>query len=85
MHPAVTQRQPTHASRSIPFFFEPNFNAYVAPLAAADRIQDSHDARHFPGAEDPPPKKTYAPTVYGDFLMRKVNGNFAAGGGKYGA
>ncbi|KAF8270783.1 Clavaminate synthase-like protein [Lactarius quietus] len=66
----------------IPFFFEPNFNARVAPLGAALRIQEdlslasekSHVERR---------KKTYEPTIYGDFLMKKVAGNFATGQGKY--
>jgi len=28
-------------------------------------------------------KKTYEPTVYSDFLLKKVGGNFATGQGKY--
>ncbi|KAJ6508798.1 Clavaminate synthase-like protein [Mycena sanguinolenta] len=57
---------------SVPFFFEPNFDAQVKPLAAADRIQ---------GADAPVPKKQ--PILYGDFLMAKVGNNFTGGKGKY--
>ncbi|KAF7299035.1 Oxoglutarate 3-dioxygenase [Mycena indigotica] len=44
---------------SIPFFFEPNFDAMVKPLAAANRIL---------GNSAPEAK----PVCYGDFLMGKV-------------
>jgi len=57
---------------SVPFFFEPNFNALVKPLAAAKRIQ---------GAAATAPEKP--PVVYGEFLMAKVGNNFAGGKGKY--
>jgi len=57
---------------SVPFFFEPNFNARIHPLAAAKRIQG--DAGNIPEKE---------PVVYGEFLMAKVAGNFAGGKGKY--
>ncbi|KAI9443220.1 Clavaminate synthase-like protein [Lactarius indigo] len=67
----------------IPFFFEPNFNAKVAPLGAALRIQEdlslTSDKYHVERTR----KKTYEPTVYGDFLLKKVHGNFATGQGKY--
>ncbi|KAJ7134614.1 Clavaminate synthase-like protein [Mycena epipterygia] len=56
---------------SVPFFFEPNFDAHVKPLAAAKRIQG-------PGSV---PEKQ--PVVYGEFLMAKVGNNFAGGKGKY--
>ncbi|KAJ7644122.1 hypothetical protein FB45DRAFT_896994 [Roridomyces roridus] len=60
-----------HRSRNyrVPFFFEPNFDALIQPLAAVKRIQGSA-----------PEKK---PVVYGEFLMGKVSGNFAGGKGKY--
>ncbi|KAK0439805.1 hypothetical protein EV421DRAFT_824592 [Armillaria borealis] len=59
---------------SIPFFFEPNFNARIEPLAAALRIQ----------ADKPNPGgKEYKSVVYGDFLLNKVGNNFADGKGKY--
>ncbi|KAJ7250880.1 Clavaminate synthase-like protein [Mycena haematopus] len=57
---------------SVPFFFEPNFDAHVKPLAAAKRIQ---------GTTAPVPEKQ--PVVYGDFLLAKVGNNFAGGKGKY--
>jgi isopenicillin N synthase-like dioxygenase len=62
---------------SIPFFFEPNFNAEIAPLEAARRVQkDSNPTPEQIG-------KIYEPTVYGNFLLKKVRNNFAIGGGKY--
>ncbi|KIK69530.1 hypothetical protein GYMLUDRAFT_33903 [Collybiopsis luxurians FD-317 M1] len=61
---------------SIPFFFEPNFDALVKPLDAALRIQQKE--KH--GDEK---TREYKPTVYGDFLLAKVGNNFAAGKGKY--
>lgn len=67
----------TDPSGSIPFFFEPNFDALVKPLAAALRIK---------GKEAPHGNAGYQrnPVVYGDFLLRKVGNNFASDGkGKY--
>ncbi|KAI0269838.1 Clavaminate synthase-like protein [Gloeopeniophorella convolvens] len=68
----------------IPFFFEPNFTANIAPLDAALRIQEgmvlTTEKRH-PAEELP--EKIYEPTVYGDFLLKKVGGNFVTGKGKY--
>lgn len=55
---------------SIPFFYEPNFDALVEPLPAALRL-----AR--------PTEKTYDPVVYGEFLKKKVGNNFADGKGRY--
>ena len=61
----------------IPFFFEPNFDAFVEPLAAAGRIKDQmvlkgeHTRRK--------------PVVYGHFLTNKVNNNFADSQGRYSA
>ncbi|KAF8630836.1 hypothetical protein AX17_005195 [Amanita inopinata Kibby_2008] len=51
---------------SIPFFFEPNFDALVKPLAAALRKGDGVTARQ--------------PAVYGQFLISKVGGNFSGDG-----
>jgi len=48
---------------SIPFFFEPNFNAHIKPLAAAMRIQGDL-------------QEVKTPVVYGDFLIKKVSNNF---------
>ncbi|KAI0632094.1 Clavaminate synthase-like protein [Trametes polyzona] len=60
---------------SIPFFFEPNFDARVEPLAAALRIQE--EDRMVCGTLAP--RKTYQPVVYGDFLLRKLGSNFETG------
>lgn len=67
---------------SIPFFFEPNFNARVAPLGAALRIQEDLSLTS-KRCHERIPKKTYEPTVYSDFLRKKVGSNFATGQGKY--
>ncbi|KAI0034630.1 Clavaminate synthase-like protein [Vararia minispora EC-137] len=64
---------------SIPFFFEPNFDAMITPLSAALRLQNGVRK---PG-DDSEPTKKYTPTRYGDFLMKKVGGNFATGKGRY--
>ncbi|EJC98113.1 Clavaminate synthase-like protein [Fomitiporia mediterranea MF3/22] len=58
----------------IPFFFEPNFTARVEPLAAALRLQKDSIQ---------PAYAHYEPVVYGEFLLKKVAGNFASGKGKY--
>jgi isopenicillin N synthase-like dioxygenase len=54
----------------LPFFFEPAFNAEVKPLEAAKRkireeswIMGNHG-------------KNYSQVRYGEFLLRKVGGNF---------
>lgn len=57
---------------SIPFFFEPNFDAEVKPLTAALRLQEPEDR-----------KECRNSVVYGEFLMAKVGNNFAGGKGKY--
>ncbi|KAF7973738.1 hypothetical protein HWV62_14312 [Athelia sp. TMB] len=61
---------------SIPFFFEPNFDARVEVLPAARRLLEIQSSDKESG-------KKYEPVVYGDFLMKKVGGNFAEGKGKY--
>ncbi|KAI0051154.1 Clavaminate synthase-like protein [Auriscalpium vulgare] len=71
----VIHRGSNYRFVSIPFFFEPNFNAVVAPLPAAKRLQQDDSQKK--------PAGTYSPTVYGDFLLKKVGGNFAQGKGKY--
>ncbi|KAA1470004.1 Clavaminate synthase-like protein [Dentipellis sp. KUC8613] len=70
---------------SIPFFFEPNFTANIAPLPAALRIQDglTATAADVRRRAEGKPKKVYKPTVYGDFLKHKVGSNFATRKGKY--
>jgi len=60
---------------SVPFFFEPNFNALVKPLDAALRTQEKEES----AVND----KEYKPTVYGEFLLAKVGSNFDGGKGKY--
>ena len=67
---------------SVPFFFEPNFNARVAPLAAALRIQEDLSLTSEKWHEKLR-KKTYEPTIYSDFLMKKVGNNFVTSQGKY--
>ncbi|KAG6830023.1 hypothetical protein H0H92_002551 [Tricholoma furcatifolium] len=57
---------------SIPFFFEPNFDADVQPLAAALRLQKPEDRAEY-----------RKPVIYGEFLKAKVGNNFADGKGKY--
>jgi len=63
---------------SVPFFFEPNFTAHVAPLAAALRIQAQSrpdgDEGEDGGKVD---TSAYPPMVYGEFLKSKVAGNFS--------
>ena len=63
-------------SVSIPFFYEPNFTALVAPLPAALRIQEDMSQSSSKIYDRVWPQKKYEPTVYGDFLMRKVDANF---------
>lgn len=69
---------------SIPFFFEPNFDAKVAPLDAARRIQNDQsvitEGHH---TSKQVRKKVYEPIVYGDFLRGKVRNNFGYNEGEY--
>ncbi|PRP76968.1 hypothetical protein PROFUN_14669 [Planoprotostelium fungivorum] len=58
---------------SVPFFFEPNWDTKVEPLAAAKRIQEQMKE----GENGKEAAKHYEPIVYGDHLKRKVGGNFA--------
>lgn len=67
---------------SIPFFFEPNFDAKVAPLEAARRIQEDLSRTTEGYNTSQQIRKIYEPKIYGDFLLTKVSNNFA-GGGKY--
>ncbi|KAM0754922.1 Clavaminate synthase-like protein [Meredithblackwellia eburnea MCA 4105] len=55
---------------SLPFFYEPNFDAVIEPLPSALKLQ-----RASPDQKDAldNPKKS---TVYGKFLAGKVSGNF---------
>jgi len=54
---------------SVPFFFEPNFDAIVKPLDAVLRMRNKNDPEY---------KSQKVPVVYGDFLVGKVRNNFAA-------
>ncbi|KAJ3763697.1 Clavaminate synthase-like protein [Lentinula raphanica] len=67
----------------VPFFFEPNFDALVKPLSAALRIQEKEEATSEINQNKAQTGKVYKPTVYGEFLMKKVGNNFANGKGKY--
>jgi len=73
-----------HCRVSIPFFFEPNFDALIEPLAAARRIRDGTPEPYLAihGRTAVQKKEDYKPVVYGDFLLKKVSNNFS-GGGKY--
>jgi isopenicillin N synthase-like dioxygenase len=57
-------------SLRIPFFFEPNFDANVAPFETALKLRPESVDR-------------YSPVKYGDFLLNKVGNNFTAEKGKY--
>ncbi|KAG8772164.1 hypothetical protein FRC12_003221 [Ceratobasidium sp. 428] len=56
---------------SVPFFFEPNFDAVIKPLPAALRLAET------------PKGKLAEPMVYGEFLYKKVASNFNVGKGRY--
>ena len=79
----VRRRLPTNVAYAfmfidrIPFFFEPNFEAYIKPLVAASRIHEKDSD------EKPAFGVTRRPMVYGEFLMKKVGSNFASGKGRY--
>jgi len=60
---------------SIPFFFEPNFDAAIEPLAAIDRLQDKADTIKLEQEQGTRRNSV----VYGNFLMNKVAGNFSTG------
>ncbi|WVQ77994.1 hypothetical protein IAT38_000075 [Cryptococcus sp. DSM 104549] len=61
----VVHKSPTYRV-SVPFFFEPNFDAKVRVLEAARRKAEE-EGRQVKDGED---------VVYGDFLLGKVGGNF---------
>lgn len=58
----------SESCRRTPFFFEPNFDAQVAPLSAAIRLQEK--SRERVDSND------YAPVTYGDYLTAKVVSNW---------
>ncbi|KZP01378.1 Clavaminate synthase-like protein [Calocera viscosa TUFC12733] len=70
----------------IPFFYEPAFDALVAPLPGVDRllmsIRASPDKSEAYARALLAEKTAYEPVVYGEFLMRKVGGNFDKTGEK---
>ena len=62
----------------IPFFFEPNFDAVVKPLAVVSRLKGEKPGKHADA------RTLRSPVVYGDFLVSKVGNNFdSTGKGKY--
>jgi isopenicillin N synthase-like dioxygenase len=61
----VIHRSPTYRV-SVPFFFEPNFDARVSLLPAARRKAEQEGLAIQVGRD----------VVYGDFLLSKVSGNF---------
>ncbi|KAF8326982.1 uncharacterized protein EI90DRAFT_2975353 [Cantharellus anzutake] len=59
---------------SIPFFFEPNFDALVRSLPAASRALDAANSKE--SSVTNISGKIYEPVIYGDFLLSKVTNNF---------
>jgi len=59
---------------SVPFFFEPNFDAVVEPLPAMLRLEEMSEESK---------TNQYQPVVYGEFLYKKVASNFVLGKGRY--
>lgn len=70
------------ASSRIPFFFEPNFDAFIKPLDAVLRIQAEDIDFSHPG-KGSTAKPNHEPVRYGEFLKNKVGNNFDTGKGKY--
>ena len=65
----------SHFHSSIPFFFEPNFDALVKPFKSATRLS---------AKEGLVLEQDRKPVVYGDFLISKVGNNFEKEGkGRY--
>jgi isopenicillin N synthase-like dioxygenase len=69
----------TKLSLRIPFFYEPNFDAFIQPLAAIDRLSLPKDSQKLAKEGI----RTRNNVVYGNFLTQKVAGNFSDGKGKY--
>lgn len=62
----------------LPFFFEPNFDALIKPLAGAIQEQEQRGEQV--------DESLYSSVVYGEFLKKKVGSNFAEatpGKGRY--
>ncbi|KAF9783446.1 Clavaminate synthase-like protein [Thelephora terrestris] len=67
---------------SVPFFFEPNFDALIKPLNAVLRMQ-AEDSNFLHPRERKRVGPNYEPVQYGEFLRKKVGNNFDLGKGKY--
>lgn len=74
LHRVVHSGESTRVS--VPFFFEASFDAYVEPLEAALRIQEAEKEEE-EGRKNKGLKKG---VVYGEFLTKKVAGNFQVQG-----
>lgn len=63
---------------SVPFFFEPNFDAVIRPLSvkACEAHRGSAAAAATGSPNDGPSAGDFPPVKYGDHLLRKVAGNF---------
>ena len=59
----------------VPFFFEPNFDAYIKPLPAIGRLSEEADIAKIKEEQG----IIRDEVVYGNFLMKKVAGNFSTG------
>ena len=66
----------------IPFFFEPNFDAFIKPLDAALRMQ-AEDTNFLHPGQGSLTKRNHEPVRYGEFLRKKVGNNFDTGKGRY--
>ncbi len=72
----MIHRSPTYRV-SLPFFYEPAFDAFIEPLESAKRVRAEEGWKVG--------KKVYKGVKYGDFLIGKVGGNFVreeGGGGE---
>ncbi|PVF97181.1 Clavaminate synthase-like protein [Serendipita vermifera] len=67
---------------SVPFFFEPNFDALVEPLPAALRRIEEEKSDYGSAGDQAALRAKYPPVVYGEFLKGKVGGNFTEGSQK---
>ena len=62
----------TNMHTRVPFFFEPNFDAEIKPTEAALRILSQTSGEK----EVERLRAVYPPVIYGEFLKKKVGGNF---------
>ncbi|GAA6003119.1 uncharacterized protein JCM10292_002877 [Rhodotorula paludigena] len=63
----VVHKSPSYRV-SIPFFYEPSFNARIEPLPSALKLREKLGL---------PPSSAIKPVIYGDFLRSKVSNNFS--------